>query len=135
MRFISTKVHGILDYTVGLLLIATPWLLGFAEGGAETWVPVSLGIGALVYSLFTNYELGAIRKIPMSGHLTLDFMSGLFLAASPWLFDFEERVYLPHLILGIFEMVAALTTSKIPFEDTATNANTNFPDPNSLPIT
>jgi hypothetical protein len=37
MRFIPTRIHGFLDYAVGVLLIVVPWLFGFAAGGAETW--------------------------------------------------------------------------------------------------
>jgi hypothetical protein len=54
---IPRNVHGILDYVVGLLLIAAPWLLGFADGTAAQNVPVALGAGALLYSLLTNYDL------------------------------------------------------------------------------
>ena len=114
MRFIETKTHGYLDYLMGALLIAAPWLFGFNRGGAETWVPVILGASAILYSLLTNYELGASRQISMSTHLTLDLLSGIFLAASPWIFGFDEFVYLPHLILGIAEIGAALFTKKTP---------------------
>ena len=114
MRLIPTKIHGVLDYLVGLLLIVAPWLLNFDRGGAETWVPVILGAGALVYSLFTNYELGMVKKIPMKTHLLFDIASGIFLAASPWLFNFDEYVYLPHLLLGIFEILAGLMTKQEP---------------------
>jgi hypothetical protein len=114
MRFIPTKVHGILDYMMGLLLIAAPWLFDFADGGAETWVPVILGAGAIIYSLMTDYELGVTRNLSMRTHLTLDLMSGILLAASPWLFGFADRVYEPHLILGILEIGAALFTKKTP---------------------
>jgi hypothetical protein len=34
MRFISTKTHGVLDYLMGLFLILSPWIFGFANGGA-----------------------------------------------------------------------------------------------------
>ena len=114
MRFIPTSVHGVLDYLVGALLIAAPWLFNFARGGAETWVPVILGAGALLYSLFTNYELGVVRRISMPTHLGLDAASGLLLAISPWLFGFSDFVFWPHLILGVFEIVAALTTKTAP---------------------
>jgi hypothetical protein len=114
MRFIPTRVHGMVDYAMGILLIVAPWLLGFAAGGAETWVPVILGAAAIGYSLFTDYELGLVRKIPMSTHLGLDFGSGVLLAASPWLFGFASLVYLPHLILGRVEIGAALTTRRTP---------------------
>ena len=115
MRFIPTRVHGLLDYLVGLLLIAAPWLFNFARGGTETWVPVALGAGALVYSLFTNYELGAVKRLLMPTHLTLDLLSGLLLAASPWLFGFSEFVYVPHLVLGLLEIGAALMTKTTPY--------------------
>lgn len=114
MRFIPTRLHGVLDYLVGALLIVAPWLFGFAQGGAETWLPVILGAGALLYSLFTDYELGVVRRLSMGTHLGLDAASGVLLAASPWLFGFSKVVFWPHLILGLFEIVAALTTRTTP---------------------
>jgi hypothetical protein len=114
MKIISTKVHGVLDYMMGILLIASPWLFGFASNGMETWVPVILGVSAIIYSLMTNYELGLSDNLSMRTHLTLDIMSGILLAASPWIFGFADLVYLPHLILGIAEIGAAsLTTTKV----------------------
>ena len=114
MRFLPTRVHGVLDYLTGILLIAAPWLLGFARGGAEQWISVMLGVSALLYSLLTNYELGLVRLIPMPVHLLLDGLSGVLLAASPWLFGFADQVYLPHLVLGMFEIGAALLTRTVP---------------------
>jgi hypothetical protein len=114
MRILSTKFHGVLDYLVGILLIASPWLFQFARNGAETWVPVVLGAGAIVYSLLTNYEMGPYRTISMKSHLTLDILSGVVLAASPWVFNFDYLVYLPHLVLGILEICVALITKKEP---------------------
>src|SRR4051794_6793108 len=46
---LPTRIHGVMDYLMGVLLIAAPWLLGFSRGGAETWVPVLLGAGVLGY--------------------------------------------------------------------------------------
>lgn len=122
MRFIPTRVHGVLDYLVGAVLIAAPWLLGFANGGPEQWIPVALGAGALVYSLLTNYELGVARVIPMRTHLLLDLASGALLAVSPWLFGFADRVWVPHLIFGLLEIGASLTTRGTPFEGRAATA-------------
>ncbi|HEV7300221.1 MAG TPA: SPW repeat protein [Tepidisphaeraceae bacterium] len=110
MRFIPTRIHGFLDYGVALLLIISPWILGFANDGAETWVPVVIGVGAILYSAITDYELSIARLLPMRGHLALDIASGLFLAASPWLFNFDELVYLPHLLFGLLEIGAAVMT-------------------------
>jgi hypothetical protein len=114
MKVINTKTHGYMDYIMGVVLIASPWLFGFARNGAETWVPVILGIATILYSLFTNYELGASRMISMRTHLVLDTVSGLLLAASPWLFGFADYVWQPHLILGIIELGAVLMTRSQP---------------------
>jgi hypothetical protein len=115
MRIISSKVHGVLDYSVGIFLIIVPWLAGFARQGAETWVPVFLGAAALLYSLFTNYELGRFKIIPFKTHLVIDFLSGMLLSASPWLFDFKEQVYWPHLILGMLEMAVVLLSVPVAY--------------------
>ena len=114
MRFIPTRIHGYLDYAGGLLLIVAPWLFGFADGGAETWVPVILGIGALGYSLLTDYEVGVARVLPMATHLMLDIASGAVLAISPWVFGFADDVWVPHVILGVLEIGAGLMTRTTP---------------------
>lgn len=110
MKIISTKTHGVLDYLVGILLIASPWIFGFAENETAKWIPVVLGISALFYSLLTDYEFGMSKTISMRAHLALDTVSGIFLAASPWIFGFADQVYAPHLILGILEIGAAAMT-------------------------
>jgi hypothetical protein len=114
MRFIPTNVHGIADYVIGLLLVAAPWLLGFYAGGAESLVPIVLGIGVIGYSIFTDYEAGAIRTIPMRTHLGLDVAIGLLLALSPWLFGFAPIIVWPHVLVGILVIVAGATTETEP---------------------
>lgn len=116
MKVLSTQIHGIIDYGFALLLIASPWLFGFVDIGTspESLVPILLGLAIAIYSLFTNYEWGAVRGISMVTHLWIDAIGGLFLAVSPWLFGFANEVYLPHLILGIIEMGTALVTKTTP---------------------
>ena len=121
MRILSTRAHGYMDYLMGVLLIAAPWLFGFAQNGAETWVPVILGASAIVYSLMTDYELGASRTISMRTHLTLDLLSGILLAASPWLFGFADYVSTPHVVLGIAEIAASLMTKTHPSNERSIN--------------
>jgi SPW repeat-containing protein len=112
MKLLPTTVHGYLDYIVSLFLIASPWVFGFADGGAETWVPVVLGATSILYSLFTNYELGAFRVMSMRTHLVLDLLSGATLAFSPWIFGFSQNIWAPHLVIGVLELiVVALSVS------------------------
>ena len=114
VRAIPTAVHGVLDYLVAILLLAAPWLLGFARGGSETYVTVGFGVAVLLYSLVTDYEPGAWRLLAMPGHLALDLVAGLLLVVSPWLFGFADIVWWPHLVVGLFSIVASLTTRTVP---------------------
>jgi hypothetical protein len=118
MRFISTRTHGVLDYVVGALLIVVPYILGFADGTAAQWVPQALGLVAIGGALMTDYELGVMRVIPMPVHLMIDIGSGALLALSPWLFGFADKVFWPHLLVGIMEIGAGLMTRTVP-EDAA----------------
>jgi len=107
---ISTFLHGAIDYLVGVVLIAAPFLFGFADGGAAQWATITMGIIALAYSLVTDYELGALRLLPMPVHLGIDLAFAPLLAALPWLFGFADQVWLPHLILGAAGLAVTVLT-------------------------
>lgn len=105
MRVISTKVHGAVDYILGIVLIAAPNILGFDDvGGAAEMVPRIIGVMLLLSGLMTKHELGVVKVISMVNHLRLDYLAALFLAASPFLFSFsdeETNAWLPHVVLGL----------------------------------
>lgn len=110
MKIISTKFHSKVDYLTSILFIAMPWILNFNDVVPATWTLVAVGSMSLLMSLFTDYEGGMVRSIPMAMHLNVDIVTGLFLAASPWILGFADEVYLPHLLLGLFETAAGLMT-------------------------
>lgn len=113
MRFIPTKFHAPLDYVVGVVLIAAPWIFQFSEHTAASVIAVVLGIGLIVYSLLTDYELGVWRVFPMSAHNLIDIVAGVFLAASPFLFGFADEsanVWVPHVVVGLAAIGLGLTT-------------------------
>ena len=120
IRFLPTSVHGVLDYLVGIALIAAPWIFGFAYvGGIAVYLPIILGIGLILYSFVTNYELGipGIKFIPMPYHLVFDFVAAALLAASPFLFGFSSKplnVWLPHLVVGIAVVLVVLVSKTHP---------------------
>ncbi len=120
IRFLPTSVHGVLDYLVGIALIAAPWLFGFAYvGGIAVYLPIILGIGLIVYSFLTNYELGipAIKFIPMPLHLVFDFVAAALLAASPFLFGFSDKplnVWLPHFVVGLTVILVVIVSQTHP---------------------
>ena len=114
MRFIPTRVHGVLDYVTAGVLIGAPSILGFRKNGMQTWLPMALGLGTIGYSLLTDYELGLFKVISMPMHLALDAANGALLAASPWLFGFAEEISAPHLGLGLFEIVVTASSQTTP---------------------
>lgn len=114
LQIIPTAVHGAIDYVVGLLLLAAPYLLGFADGGAAQYVPQAIGAMTILMSLITRYELSLAGIIPMPVHLVLDAGAAVLLAASPWLFNFADRVYLPHLVVGLAELLIVLLSRTEP---------------------
>jgi hypothetical protein len=114
MKIISTRMHAIIDYLASVFFVASPWIFGFNQHVTATWILVATGVISIIMSLFTNYEGGLRRQIPMKTHLTTDIFFGTFLASSPWLFGFAQDIFLPHLLMGLFEASAGLLTSKHP---------------------
>ena len=115
MRFIPTKAHAPLDYIVGAGLIAAPWIFQFSEHTTPTVLSIVLGIGLIVYSLFTDYELGVWRMFPMSVHNLFDIGAGAVLVVSPWLFGFADEgtnVWAPFVVVGVAAIGLGLTTKQ-----------------------
>jgi hypothetical protein len=110
MRFINTRVYGILVYLSGVFIILSPFLFGFADGGPAQNVTLLTGIIIIAMSVLTNFEFGVLKIIPMYIHLIMAALIGFFLIMSPWLFDFAYVILWPHLLFGFLGIVAALFT-------------------------
>jgi hypothetical protein len=102
---ISLKVHNILDYIVGALLIISPWLFRFSGVPGARNLFFILGVALVVYSMLTNYYYSVLRIIPLGVHMALDTAIGVFLILGPALFGYRELLtdgqYALHIILGI----------------------------------
>lgn len=114
MRFIPTRVHGILDYASGSAQIIAPWLLGAGATRLEQTLPAALGAGILGYSALTVYELGVFRVIPMPVHLRLDVLGAAVLLGAPWLFGFSGKAKAAYTAIGLFECAVILTSRTTP---------------------
>lgn len=110
MKRICSLTHGIVDYVIGLLLIIAPFLVGFSDNESASYTAWIVGAGIILYSLATDYELGVAKLIPYRIHLGIDCTAGVFLAASPWLLGFSDRIAWPHVAFGILEVGIALVT-------------------------
>lgn len=113
MKILSSRTHTIIGAVVGVVLIVAPWLLGFSDVPAARNVAIGVGIFVLLSELTTRSPASPIKVVPMRTHLVVDVVTGIFLAASPWLFGFADdktNAWLPHLIVGILIVGYALLT-------------------------
>ena len=117
---ISTKTHGYLDFLMGVLFIALPFIIEM-PGESSGTILIILGVATILYSLVTDYELGIAKVLSMKAHLGIDLAAGIFLVAAPWIFGFAEDGFWLFVILGIVEVVASLMTAKKPHEERTTN--------------
>jgi len=109
MRFISPRIHGILDYSVAGALIGAPWVLDLGATSAVAAVlSVAAGVALTVYSLLTDYSAGLRRWIPWRTHLTLDAAAAVALLAAPFLFGFGglARAFFATVAVAVLAVVA-----------------------------
>jgi hypothetical protein len=50
----------------------------------------------------------------MPAHLWMDALGAVLLMVSPWLLGFDERVWMPHVAVGAFELLATILTDTVP---------------------
>lgn len=114
MRVINSRTHTIIGLVVGAVLIVAPWLLGFGDDSdAATWSAVGVGVFIVLNELITTSPASPVKLVPMSVHLILDIVTGIFLALTPWFFGFADEdanVWVPHVVVGILVAGYALMT-------------------------
>lgn len=113
MRFLSSKVHTIIGVIVGIVLLFAPTIFGMTNDAAVT-VPRFVGIFIILSELITTSSISPLKLVPMRVHLVLDYLTGAFLALSPWLFAFgggSANEWLPHVIVGVLVIGYALVTN------------------------
>ena len=89
MRFVTRKIHALLDYPVAVSLFAMPFILGLgATNPAAKWLSVATGIAAFVLTLLTDHETGVIRVLPYRLHVAVDRLVGVTFLAAPFVLGF-----------------------------------------------
>jgi uncharacterized membrane protein HdeD (DUF308 family) len=114
MRFLPTRIHGMMDYAWGVLLILAPFLLGFSRDATALWIAIAFGIAGIFYSLLTDYELGALKLLPMRFHLCLDAAAGVLLVVLSFALRVDSRASWALLLFGLFAIIASLITRTSP---------------------
>ncbi len=114
MPLMSTKLHGVLDYSSGLGSLAAPRLLRDRRAAA---VLATTGVGTLLNSAFTDYELGVRRRISMPVHLINDAATGALLLTAARFLHRRGAGFIdwgPLAVVGISEIAGAALTDRAP---------------------
>jgi len=111
MRFISPRIHGMLDYAVAAALIAVPLVLGFAASSLiAAALSVAAGVGLAAYSLLTDYSAGLRDLIPWRVHLSLDAVAAVVLLAAPFVFGFGGIAHGFYVTVAVAVLAVVATT-------------------------
>ena len=86
---IPAFVHGVLEYVLGALLVAAPFLFAFDADGA-TAVSIVAGVVILIFAASSALTTGLIKSIPVQAHVVLDYILAGLLIASPFIFSFHD---------------------------------------------
>lgn len=90
VRFVTQKIHALLDYPVALSLIGMPFVLNLGQSNPFAfWLSAGTGIAAFVLTLLTKHETGVLRVLPYSFHLAVDFAVGVVFVVAPLAFGFR----------------------------------------------
>jgi hypothetical protein len=112
-RPVDATLHGVVDYTMGaLLMTAFPRLAGVAGTRSARQIRTAGALHA-GYSTVTDYPLGIAKLLPYKAHLALDAVGALALAATPFItgqWKNGRRQWVPQVALCAIELASLAMT-------------------------
>lgn len=99
MRVISPAVHGLLDYGVVLFLLLAPGLFNLTEVPGTALYILAAILGLL--TLLTRFPTGLVKTIPVRVHGGIDLVTGVVIAALPWVLGFADEATARTLFLAL----------------------------------
>jgi hypothetical protein len=108
---IPAFVHGLVEYGVGALFIAAPFVLAF-DSDTATAVSIIAGVIVLIVAASTAMSTGLIKSIPVQAHVVLDYLLAILLIASPFLFGFDEdgTATAFFIVVGVVHLLMTIAT-------------------------
>ncbi|HSI11891.1 MAG TPA: hypothetical protein VK961_07595 [Chthoniobacter sp.] len=106
---VSHRMHGILDYVGGVLLLLSAIFLPFPDS-AMRMLGAAFGVILLLYSAATDYEMGLLRFVPFPIHRGADLVLGIALAFSPIHFAVHGGPVLLFIAVGAMLIFLAFMT-------------------------
>jgi hypothetical protein len=105
-------VHGVLEYVVGALFIAAPFLFGFSASAAPTAAAVVVGLLLLAFTATSALPTGLVRSISLGVHVTVDLVLAVLLVALPFILGFtsEAAPTALFIVVGVAHLLVTIAT-------------------------
>jgi hypothetical protein len=108
---VPLPLHGLIEYGIGVLSIAAPFLFSF-ETDLATVVSILIGAAVLVLAVVTAAPTGLVRSLPLDSHIVLDYVLAVVFVASPFVFGFTDDgpALAYFLVLGVAHLLMTVLT-------------------------
>jgi hypothetical protein len=109
---VPVLVHGVLEYVVGVLFIAAPFLFGFHASAAPTAAAVVVGLLMLAFTATSALPTGLIRSVSLGVHVTVDLVLAVLLVALPFILGFtdEGAPTALFIVVGVLHLLMTIAT-------------------------
>lgn len=81
MRFISARIHGMLDFVIVVIFLLGPLLVGL--GGSPAAISYTLAVVLLLMTLMTRFPAGRWKTISFFAHGIVELIVGVALLILP----------------------------------------------------
>lgn len=115
IRFLTPKIHGLVDYAAAAGLIVFPFVLGIGTSSPIAfWLSVVAGVAVISYSMLTGYTYSAVPMVPFKVHLVIDFVAAFGFALAPFALGFSglDAGYYWALSAAVFFVVVVSQTEQ-----------------------
>jgi VIT1/CCC1 family predicted Fe2+/Mn2+ transporter len=108
---VPVLVHGVLEYIVGVLFIAAPFLFGF-ESNSATAAAIVVGLLLLAFTATSALPTGLVSSITVGVHVTVDLVFAVLLVALPFVLGFRDEAAPTALfiVVGVLHLLVTIAT-------------------------
>ncbi|MCW2698178.1 MAG: hypothetical protein JWR62_3263 [Modestobacter sp.] len=96
---IPQALQGLLEYLLGFLFIAAPFLFGYTDSGVATAASIVVGLAFLVLAATSSGPTGLAKQLGPPAHALLDAVLAIVLIAAPFVLGFSGEATPRNLFL------------------------------------
>jgi hypothetical protein len=107
------RLHALSEPVVALVLIAAPFLLGFADVDAARNVSIVAGVVVALQAAATRWRWAVLPVIPLGLHAMADTLIGTLLFSAPFLLEYHDdstAAWIVHVVVGAGLIASAWAT-------------------------